>query len=205
MQVWYSHASFLHAWCSHVWYVLSQLHVCLSHFWDYMTHKLPVCVQGANHLYYARVNVVCVFAHVYACSLRIVYVFMHTVRIFRNVYIHCRALEYCIDWLVNLYMICASAFSAYFLACMHTYCVNNFKVEGDFLALIRCCLLWTGEKGTKVEAKLCGCKYSNIKPYCDGTHVSLKADFDKLQSSQKWAQSFAQKSGIYSSNLWNQL
>jgi hypothetical protein len=45
-------------------------------------------VQGAKYLYYARVKMICVFAHVYACSLQIVYVFMHTVRILRNVYIY---------------------------------------------------------------------------------------------------------------------
>ena len=42
----------------------------------------------------------------------------------------------------------------------------------------------TGAKGTKVEAELCGCKYSNTKPYCDGTHKSLKADFDKMQANK---------------------
>eukprot|EP00284_Hemiselmis_tepida_P009007 CAMPEP_0174926548 /NCGR_PEP_ID=MMETSP1355-20121228/12009_1 /TAXON_ID=464990 /ORGANISM="Hemiselmis tepida, Strain CCMP443" /LENGTH=249 /DNA_ID=CAMNT_0016172587 /DNA_START=32 /DNA_END=781 /DNA_ORIENTATION=- len=38
-----------------------------------------------------------------------------------------------------------------------------------------------GEKGTKVEAQLCGCKYSNTKPYCDGTHVALKAQDDEAK------------------------
>lgn len=36
-----------------------------------------------------------------------------------------------------------------------------------------------GEKGAKVEAQLCGCKYSNTKPYCDGSHVALKAQDDE--------------------------
>uniref|UniRef100_A0A6U5BW87 Iron-binding zinc finger CDGSH type domain-containing protein n=1 Tax=Hemiselmis andersenii TaxID=464988 RepID=A0A6U5BW87_HEMAN len=38
-----------------------------------------------------------------------------------------------------------------------------------------------GEKGAKVEAQLCGCKYSNTKPYCDGTHVGLKAQDDEAK------------------------
>mmetsp|Transcript_35787 Transcript_35787/g.111959 ORF Transcript_35787/g.111959 Transcript_35787/m.111959 type:complete len:112 (-) Transcript_35787:59-394(-) len=28
--------------------------------------------------------------------------------------------------------------------------------------------------GQKVKAALCGCKYTNTPPYCDGTHVSMK-------------------------------
>eukprot|EP00288_Rhodomonas_lens_P016434 CAMPEP_0177715274 /NCGR_PEP_ID=MMETSP0484_2-20121128/13905_1 /TAXON_ID=354590 /ORGANISM="Rhodomonas lens, Strain RHODO" /LENGTH=242 /DNA_ID=CAMNT_0019227259 /DNA_START=51 /DNA_END=779 /DNA_ORIENTATION=+ len=36
-----------------------------------------------------------------------------------------------------------------------------------------------GAKGTKTEAKLCGCKYTNTAPYCDGSHVALAAQAEK--------------------------
>ena len=32
-----------------------------------------------------------------------------------------------------------------------------------------------GEAGKKSKVNLCGCKYTNTPPYCDGTHVALAA------------------------------
>mmetsp|Transcript_72688 Transcript_72688/g.106557 ORF Transcript_72688/g.106557 Transcript_72688/m.106557 type:complete len:253 (-) Transcript_72688:160-918(-) len=32
-----------------------------------------------------------------------------------------------------------------------------------------------GTEGGRSKVNLCGCKYTNTPPYCDGTHVSLKA------------------------------
>eukprot|EP00293_Proteomonas_sulcata_P019521 CAMPEP_0184294690 /NCGR_PEP_ID=MMETSP1049-20130417/5815_1 /TAXON_ID=77928 /ORGANISM="Proteomonas sulcata, Strain CCMP704" /LENGTH=208 /DNA_ID=CAMNT_0026603055 /DNA_START=157 /DNA_END=783 /DNA_ORIENTATION=- len=39
-----------------------------------------------------------------------------------------------------------------------------------------------GDAGTKVKATLCGCKYTNTPPYCDGTHVGMKAAADAEQA-----------------------
>lgn len=35
-----------------------------------------------------------------------------------------------------------------------------------------------GEEGKKSKVELCGCKYTSTPPYCDGTHVRLKAEAD---------------------------